>query len=39
MHVAVWLVVLVGTVLAVSGASRRLDLPAPVVLVVDEVTG
>ena len=33
MHVAIWLVVLVVTVVAVSAASRRLDLPAPVVLV------
>jgi len=32
-HVAIWLVALVVTVVAVVAASRRLDVPAPIVLV------
>lgn len=38
-HVAIALVALVAVVIAVSGASRRLDLPAPLVLIAVGIAG
>ncbi len=39
MHIAIALVALVAVVIAVSGASSRLDLPTPLVLIAVGITG